>query len=162
MLPKPEFVGYDVTHERQVWLLKVNTIQTAFAWDELHGEKFVCLCAMDARPIPREALWRFCSHLIDLGCAYFCAWGPDCERVHDIMDEQAIGDNGSAADIGCLMTTWHAKESLLEAIEFFRTCTIPDEEYAPSGCPHGLVIAIGSTEWAVTIEQCVRQLMTGA
>ena len=67
------------------------------------------------------------------------------------MDEQVIGDDPPATYIGCLMTTWHAKESLVEAVDFFLACTIPDEEYAPPGCRHGLAVAVGSTEWATEI-----------
>ena len=155
-MPKPQLVGYDATTARQIWLLELDEIKTGFAWDELHGQKFVCLCAMDASSIARDDLSRFCSHLINLGCAYFCVWGPDCERAHDIMDEEAIGDNPPATDIGCLMTTWHAKESLVAAVDFFLNCTIPDEKYAPAGCPYGLAVAVGSRGWAKEIEQQLR------
>ena len=31
----------------------------------------------------------------------------------------------------CLMTTWHAKESLADPVDFFLSSTIPDEERAP-------------------------------
>jgi hypothetical protein len=155
-MPKPQLVGYDATQERQIWLLTLDTLQTAFAWDELRGQKFVCLCAMDASSIPIDELSAFCSHLIDLGCAYFCVWGPDCERVHDIMDEEVIGDNPPATDLGCLMTTWHARESLAEALDFFLTCTIPDEAYAPNGCPYGLAIPVGSADWTAKIDRHIR------
>jgi hypothetical protein len=94
-------------------------------------QQFACLCVIDASSIETHELSAFCSRLIDLGCAYYCTWGPDCERVHDIMDQQVIGENPPATDIGCLMTTWHAQESLAEAVDFFLTWTVPDEEYAP-------------------------------
>lgn len=157
---KPQFVGYDAPTERQIWMLKLDGPQPAFTWAELHGQKFACLCAIDARSMSADELSVFCSHLIRLGCAYFCVWGPDCERVHDIMDEEVVGDDPPATDIGCLMTTWHAKESLSEAVDFFLTCTIPDEEYAPAGSPHGLAIAVGSTGWATEIEHQLRTSMT--
>jgi hypothetical protein len=159
-MPKPQFVGYDATTERQIWTLKLDALQPAFAWDELQGKKFACLCAMDASSISTDELSSFCSHLIGLGCAYFCVWGPDCERVHDIMDEEVIGDEPPATDIGCLMTTWHAKEPLVKAVDFFLICTLPDEEYAPAGCPYGLAITVGSTEWATEIHQHLRRTMT--
>jgi hypothetical protein len=72
------------------------------------------------------------------------------------MDEEVIGDDPPTTDIGCLMTTWHAKESLAEAVEFFLTCTVPDEEYAPVGCAYGLAVSVGSTEWATKIEHRLR------
>jgi hypothetical protein len=155
-MPTPQLIGYDPASGRRVSLLKFDAFQTAFAWDELQGEKFACLCAMDASPIPVDELSAFCSNLIHLGCAYLCVWGPDCERVHDIMDEEVVGDNPPVTDLGCLMTTWHAKESLGEAVDFFLTCTVPDEEYAPNGCPYGLVVTVGSIDWATQIEQRIR------
>jgi hypothetical protein len=155
-MPRPQLVGYDTTTKRQIWLLKLDALQTAFACDDLHGQKFACLCAIDARSIPNAKLSAFCSHLIRLGCAYLCVWGPDCERVHDMMDEEGTGDDPPGTNIGCLMTTWHANESLVEAVEFLLTGTVPDEEYSPAGCPYGLAVAVGSTEWATEIEHQLR------
>jgi hypothetical protein len=155
-MAKPRLVGYDTTFERQIWLLELDDLHAPFDWDELQNEKFVCLSAMNASSIRTDELLAFCSRLIDLGCAYYCAWGPDCERVHDIMDELVVGDNPPETYIGCLMTTWHAKESLAETVDFFLTCTVPDEEYAPAGCSYGLAVAIGSANWARQIEQHVR------
>lgn len=152
----PQLVGNEVATERQIWLLKLDGLQFGFGWDDLQGQKFACLLAVDARSVPSDELSAFCSHLIGLGCAYFCVWGPDCERVHDIMDEEVIGDDPPTTDIGCLMTTWHAKESLAEAVEFFLTCTVPDGEYAPAGCAYGLAVSVGSTEWATEIEHRLR------
>ena len=83
---------YHATFDRQIWL-ELDALQAAFDWDELHQQKFVCLCAVDASSVPSDELSAFCSQLIDLGCAYFCVWGPDCERVHDTMDRLVIGDN---------------------------------------------------------------------
>jgi hypothetical protein len=156
-MPKPRFIGQQASLDRQTWLLQLDAISAPFAWDELGKSRFVCLCAVNAKSIPDDEIRRFCSHLIDLGCAYFCAWGPDCERVHDIMDRQVIGDNPPATYIGCLMTTWHATEPLTEAVDFFRTCTVPDEDYAPAGCSLSLAIVVGSPNWTATIEQRLRQ-----
>jgi hypothetical protein len=159
-MPKPQRLGYDATTERQIWLLRLDALQPTFTWDELSGRRFACLCALDASSISTDELSAFCSHLTHLGCAYFCAWGPDCERVHDIMDEVVIGRDPPATGHGCLMTTWHAGELLAQASDFFLTCTIPDDEYAVAGCPFGLAVAVGSAEWATEIEQRLRQSMT--
>ena len=114
-------------------------------------------CArFDASSVSTEEISEFCSHLIRLGCAYLCTWGPDCERVHDIMDETVVGDNPPDTYRGCLMTTWHAQDSLVEAVDFFLASTIPDEKFAPTGCAFGLAIAVGSAEWAKTIERELR------
>ena len=114
------------------------------------------LLRLDAGAANSDELSRFCSRLAQLGCAYFSVWGPDCERVHDIMDQIVIGENPPATYLGCLMTTWHANEPLVDAVDFFLICTIPDEESALDGCPFGLAIVVGSGDWAIDIEQYLR------
>ena len=156
-MPKPRFVGYDATLKRQIWLLELDAINVPFHCDELQKQQFTCLCVCDASSMGTDELATFCMRLIDLGFAYFCTWGPDCERVHDIMNQQVIGENPPATDIGCLMTTWHAKESLAEAVDYFLACTVPDEEYAPAGCACGLAVVVGSMDWATNIERHLRQ-----
>ena len=159
-MAQPQFFQHDRTTDRQIWLLGLDALPAALDWSDLHQQKFVCLCVMDASLVSNDALGAFCSQLVDRGCAYFCVWGPDCERVHDIMDARVVGDNPPETDIGCLMTTWHARESLAEAIDFFLTCTVPDEEYAPAGCPFGLAVVIGSPDWATEVEQHLRRGLT--
>jgi len=55
------------------------------------------------------------------------------------------------------MTAWHAQESLADAVDFFLTCTLPDEEYPPAGCSYGLAVVAGSMEWAREIERRRRE-----
>jgi len=95
-------------------------------------------------------LGELCSQLLKLGCAYLSTWGPDCERVHDIMDK--VADAESNITSGVVMTTWHDDESLSEALWYFLNCTHPDEEYAPKGCDLGLVVVVASKEWTAEIE----------
>lgn len=78
------------------------------------------------------------------------------------MDELVVSDNPPETYIGCLMTTWHAEESLAEAVDFFLTFTVPDEEFAPIGCSFGLAVVIGSEDWATQIEQHVRELIVAS
>jgi hypothetical protein len=39
-MPRPQPVRYEATTELQVWVLKLDALQSAFAWDDLHGQKF--------------------------------------------------------------------------------------------------------------------------
>lgn len=75
---------------------------------------------------------------------YVCAWGPGCERVHDIVDEER---DGGSEDNRVLMTTWHANESLADALWFVLTCAIPDDCYL-AGWGAIVGISIGSPRWA--------------
>ena len=59
----------------------------------------------------------------------FAAWGPDCERVHDIIDEEDIGPNPPPTMDRVVMTTWHDDKSLAEAIWFVLHNSWPDESY---------------------------------
>lgn len=124
------------------------------------GRPFTCFCAMDAKSVSDNALQLFCMALLRLGCAYLCTWGPDCERVHDVMDSVAVGDNPPTRHAGCVMTTWHANDSLDEALDYFLTCTYPDEEYAPDGCDFALIISAGSSDWSAVIAQQVTSRTT--
>ena len=49
--------------------------------------------------------------------------GKDCERWHDVMDENIVGDGDESRDHS-MITTWHVDESLQEAVEFARSFKI--------------------------------------
>ena len=53
---------------------------------------------------------------LDQGAVYVCVWGPDCERVHDIIDEVIVNRNPGETDEDVIMTTWHDDEALNEAL----------------------------------------------
>jgi hypothetical protein len=162
-MPHPVLIGRHVVSERDVAVLRLDSVQTAFEWEDRKGHHFACLCAMDARAVGGDELRSFCLHLLRIGCAYFCAWGPDCERVHDTMDAEIVGDDPPATYIGgCVMTTWHTDESLQEVLEFFFDWTTPDEEYAPDGCASALIITAGSALWAEEIERFAKAVTTSA
>lgn len=123
--------------------------------DELPAElglpspHFVCLIAWDSTDATVDEVSDLASSLLANGASYVCAWGPGCERVHDIFDEVDVErtlEAGSSSD-DCVMTTWHAKEQLSEALWFFLTCTTPAETYE-STTRAALAITIGSPEWA--------------
>lgn len=61
-----------------------------------------------------------CSRLVESGCLYFIAWGVACEAWHDTMDWTVLEafDFGEIPDDRFVMTTWHDKEPLSEALWF--------------------------------------------
>lgn len=85
------------------------------------------------------------EQLIDSGCAYLCAWGPGCERVHDIFDEILVRMDPDPADDSVVMTTWHADESIEEALWVFLRGTSPDERHEDS-CRSGVVVVVGRAD----------------
>jgi hypothetical protein len=112
----------------------------------------VCLIAWDAQNASVEEISRIARGLLRQGAVYVCAWGPHCERVHDIVDEEHVGPNPSSDVSRVVMTTWHANESLAEAIRFALVDAWPDEFYA-ADCGSTLGLAIGSSLWAAEIRR---------
>ena len=111
---------------------------------------FACVLCWDATNIAAETVAALVEPLIAAGCVYFVCWGPDCERVHDIIDEC---DPYTDAVI---MTTWHANVPIKEALWYFLNCTWPDERFEDS-FKVGLAITIGSYEWATAARYAVTE-----
>lgn len=155
----PQPLGFAPLFEREVLLISLPSLESPFSWSSSPKRPFACFCATDAHSVPVEVLSKFCSRVIELGCAYLCAWGPGCERVHDAMDEEAMGDDPPKTDVGCIMTTSHADESLEEALWFFLNCTVPEEDYAPNGCGTAVIFSVGRSDWNAAIESHVRAIL---
>lgn len=75
-----------------------------------------------------------------------CAWGPECEFVHDVFDETYLGD-GSQPLRPTLMTTWHADQPLEEALDFIGRDAVPTEPFQAT-CRDVIVAVIANPEWS--------------
>ncbi|WP_449240162.1 DUF7684 family protein [Devosia neptuniae] len=64
-------------------------------------------------------LANFVADCISSNVRLICVLGPDCERVHDVIDEIIVGD-GSGAEGQDITTTWHTDETVAEVREFAR------------------------------------------
>jgi hypothetical protein len=112
---------------------------------------FVALLATDATGVNAAVLAEFSRRLLRAGCVYFCAWGPDCERVHDVFD-------GECFDVEpVIMTTWHAEDSLDEALWYFVSCAFPDDGYRDT-TRTALAISIGRPDWHEQIRRRLADL----
>ncbi len=76
---------------------------------------------------------------------FICAWGPDCERVHDIFDEVLL-ELHMKQSWPHVMTTWHDRESLHEALWYALNSTYPDEVVART-CRSFLAVSVSNDEW---------------
>ncbi|MCH9648638.1 MAG: hypothetical protein K0U98_10390 [Deltaproteobacteria bacterium] len=56
---------------------------------------------------------------LDVGCAYLCTWGADCEPAHDIFDKVKVGENPDPEDDRVVLTVRHDGESINENFCFF-------------------------------------------
>jgi hypothetical protein len=145
-----EKLGYDDVSKRDLFVLEIAAAEDLPAVLPLTTPRFVCLVAWDARNASVDEISRVACGLLRQGAVYVCAWGPNCERVHDIVDEEHVGPNPSSNASNVVMTTWHANESLAEAIRFALVDARPDECYAED-CGSTLGVAIGSSLWAAEI-----------
>jgi hypothetical protein len=83
---------------------------------------------------------------------YFCAWGPGCERFHDIVDQVIVEDGIGRRFVpptprDAVMTTWHDRESLEDALDFFATSAVATDGYGANS-RYRVVISVESPEWA--------------
>lgn len=118
----------------------------------LGSRHFACLLAWDARGASAEAVSSLATPLLRAGASYVACWGPDCERVHDIVDE-CLSDPTAGLELppeGDVMTSWHADDPLREAIWFFLRCSAPYDSLAAS-TRAGLAVSVGSPAWATEI-----------
>lgn len=144
--------GYDTVTARRLFALRLTSPSEFPAHLGLPLGNFVCLLAWDARGVPVDVISTLVERLLHAGASYFVCWGPDCERVHDIIDEiDSDPNNGLRAPEGSvIMTSWHSSKPLSEAVWFFLRCAVPDDPYVDS-TRSAVAVSIGSEAWAAEI-----------
>jgi hypothetical protein len=145
-----EKIGREDVWGRDLFLLSVSRPEDMPRVISVSTPRFVCLLAWDARAAGVEEISAIARQLLDAGAVYICVWGPGCQRVRDIIDEESVGSNPAATIDSVVMTTWHGDESLADTLHFVLTTTVPDDGYT-EGCGSTLGIAIGSAQWAAEI-----------
>jgi hypothetical protein len=132
------WMGRSKTFNRSVHLIAAQDISSVSIPDKGPQECFVCFVTLDSVPVTTARVYEFADRLLQAGCAYICVWGPDCERWHDIIDEAAAYLDASASAPKAVMTTWHSGESMADALFYFFTCTVPDDNF--STCESALIL----------------------
>lgn len=81
--------------------------------------------------------------LVDSGCFYIMAWGPECSSWDDSVDYaqiQKYPDGAPEPDF--IVTTWHDREALESVFWFSRFCA-----FDPYGrIEHSLIVHVGDTD----------------
>jgi hypothetical protein len=114
--------------------------------------RFRLFVAANVSNISTDAVADFALAALTRGMIYFCSWGEGCERFHDIVDEVIVEDDVSERRFAgpttndVVMTTWHERDSLEEALDFFATCAVPTDGLAPNS-GFRLVICVGNPDW---------------
>jgi hypothetical protein len=110
-------MGIDTIHGRQLFL---TTLTDSWEWSEAMIGRFVLFTGGDATTASDPQIASYAQAGVDVGCAYVCCWGPDCQRVHDAFDLAAIDH--------MVYSTWHSDERLAEAMYFAAFLTHLDPE----------------------------------
>jgi hypothetical protein len=130
---------------RDVYLCSSETIESLVTQVVPSSRHFGLFVALDARSLDANKIAQLAGYLLEKGLVYLCAWGPDCERVHDIFDEVAVQRDPEQNE-PVIMTTWHSDETLQEALCFFVNSAFPDDAYERT-CNEWIVSPIGHPEW---------------
>jgi hypothetical protein len=122
---------------------------------QIPSRRFRLFVAADVAGVTTQVLADFALAALNMGMVYFCSWGPDCERLHDIVDEVLIADDlteqkfSGPGNGDVVVTTWHADETLEEALDFFATSAAPTDGFALDS-DFRLVLCVGNSDWVAT------------
>ena len=147
--------------DRRIYSLSTETheeLHDAIAAASQHH--FVLFLAWDARGVPDQTVISFARSLVRSGLAYIVAWGPDCERVHDLFDEVDIQENPESNAPGTdtvIMSTWHDTQPLEEALWFSLHSAYPASPYDRSTTAT-IAAAIASPAWGASIHRYLQDL----
>jgi hypothetical protein len=148
-------IGFDDVNDRDLFVMCAANAADLPELVTIGSRYFVSLIICDARSESTAALRRLARTLLNAGCVYFCCWGPECQRVHDIVDEEYLpGGISIHDDHSTIMTTWHDSESLDEAVWFSLNVALPDDRFFDE-CSAVVAVCIGSASWA---EQVIKAL----
>jgi hypothetical protein len=119
-------------------------------WVDIPARRFRLFVAADSTRNSVDEISHFSEAALTRGMVYFCGWGPGCERFHDIVDQVIVGDSKwvPSTDL-TVMTTWHERDTLEGALDFFATCAVPSKGYLADS-NYRLVVCVGRPEWAAT------------
>ena len=146
-MPQPELIGRNNVSERDLFLLSNPSIPEVPGNLDLSSKYFGVLLACDARNIADAVVVNLARSLIAQGMRYFCSWGNDCERVHDLVDSEIVENDPDETSDSVIITMWFDDKSLDEALWQFLYVAFPANDYAED-CHADLAIIIGNSEWA--------------
>lgn len=149
-MAKLEHVGTNRENERELYVLEVADPEELPLALPTVGKYSVILIVWDAMAVADQTIGCFARRLIDAGGVYFCTWGPDCERVHDLIDAEWVGNGFTPGTDSTLMTTWHDDDSLADAIWFAIFTAHPIDTYFDE-CRTVIAVCVGCPNWAADV-----------
>lgn len=142
-----ERVGFDEVTNRTLYQLSLGDLCELPDTLGLDSRYFICMLVLDARAVADAAIRQAAGQLLRQGAVYFCTWGPDCGRVHDLVDAAILEGHRHESDESLILTTWHESEPFDEALWYFLNTTCPADAFFED-CRSAVAISVGSREWA--------------
>ncbi len=146
---------------RRLVCLSVRTLAALSAAQHVPpGRHFALLLLFDARGVDPATIGAVAERLLDEGLATFEVWGPDCERVHDIMDELCVmRDIRDGCEYPVVMTGWFTDRPVEEALWSVLHPFI-DEAYEAT-CDTTLIVIVANEDWDCRVRHLL-QTQTGS
>ncbi|MGH9968072.1 MAG: DUF7684 family protein [Pyrinomonadaceae bacterium] len=154
---QPEPIGRNDVSERDLFLLSAPRISDVPSTLNLPSKYFGVWLACDARNIEKTVVVNLARSLVANGMRYFCSWGGDCERVHDLVDSVIIENDPDETEDSVIITMWFEEKSLDEALWQFLYVAFPANDYE-ADCQADLAIVIGNNEWEEQIKRRLSDL----
>ncbi len=145
-----DHVGTDHENHRELFVIELSDPAQLPPSFRTASKHFVALIVWDAANASFESIAQLARRLMDAGGVYFCTWGPDCERVHDVIDEVWVGNGIDPQFDETLMTTWHSDEPLADAVWFALFAAFPIDTYFKE-CRSVVAVCIGHPQFAAEI-----------
>lgn len=107
------------------WIEKIDKLNEI----EFPSEGVVLFLAADFSEISGSELVELAMLQISKGVHYICCWGSNCELGHDCFDQANVKLQIDKNFERHVMSTWHADESLEEALWFCIFNATPDDAF---------------------------------
>jgi hypothetical protein len=128
-------------NERDLFVLELEKPEDFPEQLALSSPRFACLLVWDARESDEVRVGQLARKLLSAGAVYICIWGPDCQRIHEIIGRTQIA--AAPAPVGRVaVTSGDAQVPLAEAVWDVLYGSVPDEAFAAS-CGSTVGITIG-------------------
>ena len=141
--------------ERPIYLVSVPTFRELVGRFDVTAGHFTLFVVSDASNVSADSISEVAESALQAGCVYICTWGNDCERVHDIFDEVIVGNDPNQTVKSVIMTTWHSRDTLDDALWFFLHCAWPADDYIDQTIAE-IIAVVGDGEWAAQITDYLR------
>ncbi len=146
--------------QRSLYVCAVDDIDQLCKEVQPNSRYFALFVAVDTRRIDDRRLREVADALVGKGLVCCCAWGPDCQRVHDQIDHAAFVENSlTEGSDDVVMTTTHEGESLQEALWFFAVCAFVTPKYEAE-CTDWIAASVASGDWDTVIRHKLAGIAT--